>query len=431
MSGVHLRKAMMAMAKALKLGQGWFAPRGPENLGVVPQAQRFDVESTPRMSHALLWSVGIHLATFAVVGSFLAHHVMAVAPRGGAPETVIELGLGGLAGSRENRIARGREDGIQDAHEVQDSESKPAHDASASPLAPKTTEPNAQEPSEPIESIATPKVTNLDATPVSPIERVPAPVVKEMNTEVAQEKTNETVVEKTIETAIEKTESVVPKLSEQSQARKTTKAIKAAEATEPIKPVKHPTPKAKAKATPHKAKSSTKPVDQPITQTQALPTSSTSQANATTTPSTNAAETAPLGTALGGERGPSALVGSGDGLKKLATGDGDAAFIDNGDGTYRLNGDGALKVTILEDARPLYPRRARSVGYSQVVRVKVRFVVLEDGSVARAQVLNQKVPPLDFESAAVKAISQMRFAPITRLGLPVKVTFVKTIVFVP
>lgn len=420
MSGVHLRKAMMAMAKALKHGQDGFLPKSTENLGVVPQAQRFDVESTPRMSHALLWSVGLHLATFAVVGSFLAHHVMAVAPRGGAPETVIELGLGGLAGSRENRIARGREDGIQAAHEVQDSESKPAHDASAPPLAPKTTEPDAQEPSEPIESIATPKVTNLDVTEVSPIERVPALVVKELNAEVAQEKTNETV--------IEKTESVVPKLSEQSQARKTTKAIKA---TEPIKPMKHPTPKAKAKATPHKAKSSTKPVDQPITQTQALPTSSTSQANATTTPSTNASETAPLGTALGGERGPSALVGSGDGLKKLATGDGDAAFIDNGDGTYRLNGDGALKVTILEDARPLYPRRARSVGYSQVVRVKVRFVVLEDGSVARAQVLNQKVPPLDFESAAVKAISQMRFAPITRLGLPVKVTFVKTIVFVP
>lgn len=428
MSGVHLRKAMMAMAKALKLGEGWCAPRGTENLGVVPQAQRFDLESAPRMSHALLWSVGLHLAAFAVVGSFLAHHVMAVAPRGGAPETVIELGLGGLAGSRENRIARGREDGIQGAHEVEDSESKPAHDASAPPLAPKTTEPNAQEPSAPIESVATPKVTNLDATPVSPIERVPAPVVKEMKAEVAQEKTNETVIEKTIETAIEKTESVVPKLSEQSQARKTTKAIKA---TEPIKPLKHPTPKAKAKATPHKAKSSTKPVDQPITLTQALPTSSTSQANATTTPSTNAAETAPLGTALGGGRGPSALVGSGDGLKKLATGDGDAAFIDNGDGTYRLNGDGALTVTILEDARPLYPRRARSVGYSQVVRVKVRFVVLEDGSVARAQVLSQKVPPLDFESAALKAISQMRFAPITRLGLPVKVTFVKTIVFVP
>lgn len=425
MSCVHLRKAMMAMAKALKLGQGWFAPRGPENLGVVPQAQRFDVESTPRMSHALLWSVGLHLLAFAVVGSFLAHHVMAVAPRGGAPETVIELGLGGLSGSRENRIARGREDGIQGAHEVQDSESKPAHDASAPPLAPKTTEPNAQEP---IASIATPKVTNLDATPVSPIESVPAPVVKEMNAEVPQEKTNETVIEKTIETAIEKTESVVPKLSEQSQASKTTKAIKA---TEPIKPVKHPTPKAKAKATPHKAKSSTKPVTKPAVEAQALPTSSSSQANATTTPSTNAAETAPLGTALGGERGPSALVGSGDGLKKLATGDGDAAFIDNGDGTYRLNGDGALKVTILEDARPLYPRRARSVGYSQVVRVKVRFVVLEDGSVARAQVLSQKVPPLDFESAALKAISQMRFAPITRLGLPVKVTFVKTIVFVP
>ena len=428
MSCVHLRKAMMAMAKALTLGQGWFAPRGPENLGVVPQAQRFDVESMPRMSHALLWSVGLHLATFAVVGSFLAHHVMAVAPRGGAPETVIELGLGGLAGSRENRIARGREDGIQGAHEVQDSESKPAHDASAPPLAPKTTEPNAQEPSEPIASIATPKVTNLDATPVSPFESVPAPVVKAMNAEVPQEKTNETVIEKTIETAIEKTESVVPKLSEQSQASKTTKAIKA---TEPIKPVKHPTPKAKARATPHKAKSSTKPVTKPAVEAQTLPMSSTSQANATTTPSTNAAETAPLGTPLGGERGPSALVGSGDGLKKLATGDGDAAFIDNGDGTYRLNGDGALKVTILEDARPLYPRRARSVGYSQVVRVKVRFVVLEDGSVARAQVLSQKVPPLDFESAALKAISQMRFAPITRLGLPVKVTFVKTIVFVP
>lgn len=45
--------------------------------------------------------------------------------------------------------------------------------------------------------------------------------------------------------------------------------------------------------------------------------------------------------------------------------------------------------------------------------------------------MTSDIPPLDFEQAALKAIRAMKFRPIKRLGVPVKVTFEKAIIFRP
>ncbi len=143
-----------------------------------------------------------------------------------------------------------------------------------------------------------------------------------------------------------------------------------------------------------------------------------------------AAETK-AGTARGEASGAAALPGAGEGLKKRSEGVGDASLVANGDGTYRATGKGSLRFTILRDAEPRYPRRARSMGYAKTVRVKVEFVVGETGEVIRMRVISRGTPPLDFNEEAEKAIAGMRFEPVRLGGIPVKVTFVKTIVFVP
>lgn len=138
-----------------------------------------------------------------------------------------------------------------------------------------------------------------------------------------------------------------------------------------------------------------------------------------------------LGAASGTGSGKTTLAGSGNQLKSLAGGGGDAAFADNGDGTYRITGKGKLDIVILNDAHPVYPRRARVAGYSKSIRVRVRFVVDEKGDGIRSKVMTADIPPLDFEEAALKAIRAMKFRPIKRLGVPVKVTFEKAIIFRP
>ena len=57
-----------------------------------------------------------------------------------------------------------------------------------------------------------------------------------------------------------------------------------------------------------------------------------------------------LGAASGTGSGKTTLAGSGNQLKSLAGGGGDAAFADNGDGTYRITGKGKLDIVILNDA---------------------------------------------------------------------------------
>lgn len=209
-------------------------------------------------------------------------------------------------------------------------------------------------------------------------------------------------------------------------------------AAEP-KPVPAPKPEPAPAPSPVPAhepmKAAPKPAESAAVTSPAKPdaTKATSQTpgSASGTVSGAGKSSAHLGAASGTGNGKTTLAGSGNQLKSLAGGGGDAAFADNGDGTYRITGKGKLDIVILNDAHPVYPRRARVAGYSKSIRVRVRFVVDEKGDVIRSKVMTADIPPLDFEEAALKAIRAMKFRPIKRLGVPVKVTFEKAIIFRP
>lgn len=209
------------------------------------------------------------------------------------------------------------------------------------------------------------------------------------------------------------------------------KAVTPAKPTPAPKPEPAPSPV----PAPEPMKAAPKPADTAAVATPAKPSvaksSSQTPGSASGTAAGEGKSSAHLGAAIGTGNGKTTLAGSGNQLKSLAGGGGDAAFADNGDGTYRITGKGKLDIVILNDAHPVYPRRARVAGYSISIRVRVRFVVDEKGDVIRSKVMTSDIPPLDFEQAALKAIRAMKFRPIKRLGVPVKVTFEKAIIFRP
>lgn len=305
----------------------------------------------------------------AIVGVLIALFSLSVTQTAapGGSPLVVSIGAGGIAGSTETVIPKGVESGTQGA-----------------------TGEEAPTPDNAPQEEATPPEESAPPTPPEPAEpEAPAPEASDVPALVTEKAAKEAVKEtpKAEEVVTEKAEIPVP----------------------PEKPAEKPV-KVAEKVTP--------------TAPNTAPTS-----GAASTASAPAA----LGTALGDAAPgtPASLPGSGDGLKKISEGNGDAALADNGDGTYRPTGKGNLRFTILQDAKATYPRRARSMGLTSTVRVKVQFVVNESGTVERARILTKNVPPLDFEEEALKAINGMRFEPIRLAGVPVKVTFVKTIVFRP
>ena len=106
-------------------------------------------------------------------------------------------------------------------------------------------------------------------------------------------------------------------------------------------------------------------------------------------------------------------------------------FVANGDGTYTALGAGGITYKIVYESTPKYPREARSIGFNQVVRVRVKFLVGLKGTVETAEVLTKNVPNLGFKEAALAAIREMKFEPIYHHGINIKVFFRKTIVFQP
>ena len=106
-------------------------------------------------------------------------------------------------------------------------------------------------------------------------------------------------------------------------------------------------------------KAAPKPADTAAVATPAKPSvaksSSQTPGSASGTAAGEGKSSAHLGAAIGTGNGKTTLAGSGNQLKSLAGGGGDAAFADNGDGTYRITGKGKLDIVILNDAHPVYP----------------------------------------------------------------------------
>lgn len=368
-------------------------------------ATSFDRDSAPLLSSGLI-AVGIHgVLVLALGGMWYFSGLASSTPRGGAPDMVVLLGEGGMAGSEDNVIAKGRETGTRSPGEA------PNVNANVTPETARAyveTEPSPQPPAEP-----SPPEALLEGASVMDVPTAP-PVAPSPPTKAEALKTDTPPLTRPLEkTPHEPTVKVKP-------AERTPKAVKKAVS----KPVAK---KAPDRVTQPPVKTPTSRVDSPVT-----PEAATQGASgATPSSASNASGEEVLGTAKGTTSAPSQLRGTGDGLKALAQGDGDAALIDNGDGTYRPSGKGTLRYRIIEDAQAQYPRRARAIGFTKTVRVRVAFVVNESGRIERTRVLTQGIPPLDFEEEALGAIRRMRFEPIRFMGMPVKVTFVKTIVFKP
>lgn len=364
-------------------------------------ATSFDRDSAPLLSSGLI-AVGIHgVLVLALGGMWYFSGLASSTPRGGAPDRVVLLGEGGLAGSKDNVIAKGRETGTRSPGEAPNVN---ANEASESPRTHAETEPSPQPPAEPSSPEALPEGASVMDVPTAP------PVASSPLTKTETVKPDTPPLTRPLEkTPHEPTVKVKP-------AERMQKAVS--------KPVVKKVPD---RVTQPPVKTPTSRVDSPVT-----PEAATQGASAAAPSSASSASGEEvLGTAKGTASAPSQLRGSGDGLKALAQGDGDAALIDNGDGTYRPSGKGTLRYRIIEDAQAQYPRRARAIGFTKTVRVRVAFVVNESGRIERTRVLTQGIPPLDFEEEALGAIRRMRFEPIRFMGMPVKVTFVKTIVFKP
>lgn len=105
-------------------------------------------------------------------------------------------------------------------------------------------------------------------------------------------------------------------------------------------------------------------------------------------------------------------------------------FSANGDGTYTaLSADG-ISYKIDRDAEAVYPDEARSLGYSRKVSVKAKLLVGLDGSVEQVEILNS-APNLGFRESAIRALWDMKFAPIYYKNHNIKMYFIKTIHFQP
>lgn len=152
---------------------------------------------------------------------------------------------------------------------------------------------------------------------------------------------------------------------------------------------------------------------------QTTPSSSQSKAQVMTSnsPDKNGSTSNPLAS----ENSP-----SGQGINALS---GNSQFTANGDGSYTALGSSGISYTILQDANPKYPKEARSLGYTKVVKVQTRLLVGLDGQVESVEILNNKIPDLGFKEEAVKAIKKMAFKPIVYQGQNIKMYFKKTVVF--
>ena len=152
------------------------------------------------------------------------------------------------------------------------------------------------------------------------------------------------------------------------------------------------------------------------------------QAETTTSENTQSTETASKGESTSSETSSSS-AGSTKG-----TGSGDEGFgsnfISDGDGSYIALSAKGINYQIINEVEPDYPSQAESIGYSNQVKVTVKFLVGLKGNVEKAEI-TQSHKDLGFDAEVMKAIKKWKFKPIYHNGKNIKVYFVKTFVFDP
>ena len=105
-------------------------------------------------------------------------------------------------------------------------------------------------------------------------------------------------------------------------------------------------------------------------------------------------------------------------------------FIADGDGTYIALTSEGINYQIINEVEPDYPSQAESIGYSNQVKVTVKFLVGLKGNVEKAEIIKSH-KDLGFDAEVMKAIKKWKFKPIFYKGKNIKVYFTKTFVFEP
>ena len=105
-------------------------------------------------------------------------------------------------------------------------------------------------------------------------------------------------------------------------------------------------------------------------------------------------------------------------------------FIVDGDGTNIALTSEGINYQIINEVEPDYPSQAESIGYSNQVKVTVKFLVGLKGNVEKAEIIKSH-KDLGFDAEVMKAIKKWRFKPIFHKGKNIKVYFTKTFVFEP
>jgi len=105
-------------------------------------------------------------------------------------------------------------------------------------------------------------------------------------------------------------------------------------------------------------------------------------------------------------------------------------FIADGDGTYIALTSEGINYQIINEVEPDYPSQAESIGYSNQVKVTVKFLVGLKGNVEKAEIIKSH-KDLGFDAEVMKAIKKWKFKPIFHKGKNIKVYFTKTFVFKP
>ena len=105
-------------------------------------------------------------------------------------------------------------------------------------------------------------------------------------------------------------------------------------------------------------------------------------------------------------------------------------FIADGDGTYIALTSEGINYQIINEVEPDYPSQAESIGYSNQVKVTVKFLVGLKGNVEKAEIIKSH-KDLGFDAEVMKAIKKWRFKPIFHKGKNIKVYFTKTFIFEP
>lgn len=105
-------------------------------------------------------------------------------------------------------------------------------------------------------------------------------------------------------------------------------------------------------------------------------------------------------------------------------------FIADGDGSYIALSSEGINYQIINEVEPDYPSQAESIGYSNQVKVTVKFLVGLKGNIEKAEIIKSH-KNLGFDAEVMKAIKKWKFKPIFHKGKNIKVYFTKTFVFEP